>query len=390
MKEGHIGRSSCTYSTAVYILPPEAKPGIFIMSARTTNWTKKDQEFMRLALDLAEKGRGKTSPNPMVGAVVIKNGKIIAKGYHKKFGGPHAEAIAIKACKREAKGATLYTTLEPCCHFGKTPPCTDLIIQSGIKKVVCAAIDPNPMVNGKGLKYLTKQGIRVSLGLMEDEAKRLNQVHFKFMTSGLPFVVLKVAQSLDGRVIRYTEKDSGKNQDFDAILCEAGIFETQSVATLFKSSKSNKPRLILLGTKKQIENTTKKTPGKFYQRIIAVPTDGESIGFRNPNDLCTWKVKKTKNGEVDLLPLLKKAGKEGISSLLVDGGKELYTRLLKRELADKTWYFIAPRFKGKGEEPFGDLGIRKISKCVTIRDCEFKQLKQGLQVVGYINKTNKR
>jgi diaminohydroxyphosphoribosylaminopyrimidine deaminase/5-amino-6-(5-phosphoribosylamino)uracil reductase len=360
------------------------------MSARPTRWIKKDQEFMRLALDLAEKGRGRTSPNPMVGAVVVKNGKVLTKGYHKKFGGPHAEAIAIKACGKEAQGATLYTTLEPCCHFGKTPPCTDLIIKSGIKKVVCAAIDPNPMVNGKGLRCLTKQGVKVRLGLMEDDAKRLNQVHFKYMISGLPFVVLKVAQSLDGRMIRYNDwfkKSSGVNKDFDAILCDAGVFEAQSNTTLFESSKSNKLRLILLGTKKQIESIIKRIPRDFRQRAITVPTDGGLVGSKNPNGLCIWKVKKTKGGEIDLFSLLKKAGKEGISSLLVDGGKELFTRLLKRNLADKIWYFISPRFKLKGEEPFGDLGIRKISKCITLKDCEFRQLKEGLLVIGYIKKT---
>lgn len=363
------------------------------MSARPTRWTKKDQEFMGMALDLAEKGRGRTSPNPMVGAVVVKNGKVLAKGYHRKFGGPHAEAVAIKSCKKEALGATLYTTLEPCCHFGKTPPCTDLIIKSGIKKVMCATIDPNPMVNGKGLNHLIKKGIGVSLGLLENEAKRQNEIHFKFMTYGLPFVVLKVAQSLDGRMIRYADsfkKISGKNQDFDAILCDAGIFEVRSISALFEPAKSNKPRLILLGTKKQIENTIKKIPGKFYQRTVAVPTDGGSIGSRNPNGLCTWKVKKTKSGEVDLLPLLKKTGKEGISNLLVDGGKELYTSLLKRNLADKIWYSISPHFKLKGEESFGDLGIRKMSGCINLKGCEFRQLKEGLLVVGYINKTKKR
>jgi diaminohydroxyphosphoribosylaminopyrimidine deaminase/5-amino-6-(5-phosphoribosylamino)uracil reductase len=376
----------------VYILTPEAKTGDFFMMARTIRWNRKDQEFMRLALDLAEKGRGKTSPNPMVGAVVVKNRKVLTKGYHKKFGGPHAEAIAIKACGKEAQGATLYTTLEPCCHFGKTPPCTDLIIQSGIKKVVCAAIDPNPMVNGKGLRYLTKQGIKVSLGLMEDEAKRLNEVHFKFMTSGLPFVVLKVAQSLDGRMIRHADslkKSLGENQDSDAILCETGVFEARSIARLFKSSKSNNARLILLGTRNQIVAISKKMIKDLLQRTIAVPTDGDSNEIGNPNVLCAWKVKKTKSGEVDLLSLLKKAGKEGISSLLVEGGKELLTGLLKRNLADKIWYLISPHFKGEGEDPFGDLGIKKISDCINLEDCEFRQLKEGILITGYINKTNK-
>jgi len=141
------------------------------MNSHRTRWTERDRQLMQLALKLAEKGKGKTSPNPMVGAVVVKKGQVLAKGYHRRFGGPHAEAVAIKACGEKARGATLYTTLEPCCHFGKTPPCTDLIIQSGVNKVVCAAIDPNPRVNGKGLRQLTRKGVQVRLGLWVRRAR---------------------------------------------------------------------------------------------------------------------------------------------------------------------------------------------------------------------------
>ena len=146
------------------------------MVVRQAGHSEKDQEFMRLALKLAERGRGKTSPNPMVGALVVKRGKILAKGYHRKFGGPHAEAVAIKACGKETRGATLYITLEPCCFFGKTPPYTDLIVQSGLRIVVCGALDPNPRVNGKGVSALRRKGIRVNVGIMKEQARRLNEV----------------------------------------------------------------------------------------------------------------------------------------------------------------------------------------------------------------------
>ena len=160
----------------------------------------RDEKFIQLALQLAEKGRGTTSPNPMVGAVVVKGNRILAQGYHQKFGGPHAEAVAIHAGGDKAKSATLYVNLEPCCHYGKTPPCTDLIIRSGIKRVVCSTIDPNPQVNGKGIERLRKAGIDISVGILEPEAKRLNEVYFEYITTKLPFVVLKVMATLDGKI----------------------------------------------------------------------------------------------------------------------------------------------------------------------------------------------
>ena len=351
---------------------------------------------MQLALKLAEKGKGRTSPNPMVGAVVVKKGEILAAGYHRRFGGPHAEAIAIKACGEKAKGATLYTTLEPCCHFGKTPPCTDLVTRSGINKVVCAAMDPNPRVNGKGLRQLARNGIQVSLGLLEEESKRLNEVHFKYMTTGLPFVVLKVVQSLDGRILRKDKSSRRrsktdvsrllplKDQPVDAVLCDADAWSAHSTLTLSGSTNSRRPRLILLGTRNQIGNVTKALPEDIRERTIVVSADNRKAGIRTPENLTTWTIRRTRDGNVDLVSLLKKAGREGISSLLVDGGTELSTALLKQNLVDKIWYFISPEILAKGEEPFGDLGVRKISQCRIVKNCEFKRSKDGILAVGYI------
>lgn len=376
-------------------------PGIFVMNFHRIRWTKKDREFMQSALKLAAKGRGKTSPNPMVGALVVKNGQVLAKGYHRKFGGPHAEAIAIKACSKEARGATLYTTLEPCCHFGKTPPCTELIIQSGVKKVVCAAIDPNPRVNGKGLKLLAKNGIRVSLGLLEDQARKLNEVHFKYMTTGLPFVVLRVAQSLDGIVLQEERSSHDKpkksflgsltsmDQVIDAVLCEADASKDHPAAALLGSAYSGKTKLMLLGTGRQIGRTVRALPEEIRQRTVAVPTDNGTGKAQTPTGVVKWKVRRYGNGRVDLFSLLKKAGKEGISGLLVNGGIELSTGLLKRNLVDKIWYLISPDILFRGEEPFGDLGSKKISRCKIVKQCEFHRSPQGILAVGYTNSPDK-
>jgi diaminohydroxyphosphoribosylaminopyrimidine deaminase/5-amino-6-(5-phosphoribosylamino)uracil reductase len=372
------------------------------MNARRTRWTEKDWQFMRLALKLAQKGKGKTSPNPMVGALVVKKGRLLAKGYHRRFGGPHAEAIAISACGQEAKGATLYTTLEPCCHFGKTPPCTDLIIESGIKKVVCATIDPNPRVDGKGLRQLVKKDVQVRLGLLEEESKRLNEAHFKYMTTGLPFVVLKVAQSLDGRILRQDESSrrrpktdgtrlvSLKDQSFDAVLFDADGWDAHSDMSLLASTNSRQPKLILLGAGRQTTSAVKELPENVRNRTIVVNTSRSTSANRTPKGLTTWAVGKTKDGKVDPVSLLKKAGREGVSSLLVYGGPELSTALLKRNLVDKIWYFISPQILAKGDEPFGDLGIRRISQCKIVKDCEFKLCKDGILAVGYLTQVFNR
>jgi len=362
---------------------------------RQNDKVTKDERFMHQALRLAEKGKGKTSPNPMVGAVVVKGDRISAKGFHRKFGGPHAEAVAFGACGNKAKGATLYTNLEPCCHFGKTPPCTDLIIKSGIKRVVCATVDPNPQVNGKGIRRLKKDGIKVSLGILEKEARKLNEVYFKYITTRLPFVVLKVVQTLDGRIIHQTESSKSKGSGIssqliqskkpweDAVLCEANATEIDYLKTFIESTDSAKSEVILIGTWQEIWSKLKRIGKDTHKNIIIVPTDLE-IGERKEQDkLRMWRIKKRRNREIDLISLLKKAGEEGITSLLVEGGTDVTTQLLKQKLVDKIWYFISPDISGKGEEPFGDLKIRRISDSVILKNCEYKQSKDGLLVVGY-------
>jgi diaminohydroxyphosphoribosylaminopyrimidine deaminase/5-amino-6-(5-phosphoribosylamino)uracil reductase len=352
-----------------------------------------DEKFMRLAFQLAEKGRGKTSPNPMVGAVVVKRGRILAKGHHKKCGGPHGEAVALKVCKENAKGAILYINLEPCCHFGKTPPCTDLIIKSGIRKVVCATLDPNPQVNGKGLGCLIKSGINVSLGVLEKEARRLNEVYFKYIATGRPLVILAVTQSLDGRVLRQTESSGAKvsrtvtgfpqsnHRLVDAMLCDADAADADPGGLSARPANSGRPKLILDGTRRKISEKLRKMGKDAEKSIIIVPTD--SIGKTTRTELTSWTLKRRNNGEIDTRSLLKKAGEEGITSLLVNGGTHTATSLLKRGLVDKIWYFISPTVSGKGEEPFGDLKIRKISDAITLKDCQFSQSRDGLLVVGY-------
>ena len=169
-----------------------------------------DQDYMRQALLLASKGLGKTSPNPMVGAIIVNDGKIIGRGYHHKFGGKHAEVNAIESAEESLDGATLYVTLEPCCHHGKTPPCTDAVIQNKLGRVVIGTLDPNPRVNSRSVELLSKHGIETTVGVLEEECRSLNEAHFKYMITGLPLVTVKFAQTLDGRIA--TTTGSSQNQ----------------------------------------------------------------------------------------------------------------------------------------------------------------------------------
>ena len=165
-----------------------------------------DEHYMKTALDIAEFGCGFVNPNPMVGAVIVKNGEIIGKGFHEKYGEAHAERNAIANCSSSPKGAAIYVTLEPCCHFGKTPPCTDAIIESGISKAVVGALDPNPLVSGKGVEKLRQNGIETVTGVLEKECRELNEVFFHYITTNTPYVVMKYAMTMDGKTAAYTGK----------------------------------------------------------------------------------------------------------------------------------------------------------------------------------------
>jgi len=350
---------------------------------------------MKLTINLAKKGMGKTSPNPLVGAVVVKNDRIIGKGYHKKYGEPHAEVNALKACKDKAKDATLYVNLEPCCHYGKkTPPCTDMIKKSGIRKVVCATLDPNPQVNGKGIRILRKTGVEVDLGILEEEAKKLNEVYLKFITTGLPFVILKIAQTLDGKIATklgdskwITQEDSRRfvhsiRSWVDAVLVGANTVRRDNPELTIHDAKGENPLRIILDSSGKISNQTRIIKeNKNGKTILATTNQKIREKFKEKAEI--WKLKKHKDGKVDLADLLRKAGENQISSLLVEGGSKIFTSFLKEKLVDKIYYFLSPKILGKGLDSFGDLGIKKISDSITLRDCEIKKFKNDLLIIGY-------
>jgi len=387
MKEGKmVGRSKRSIlQNKSLSKSPRRKFGFFYMT---------QEEYMRLTIKLAKKGMGKTSPNPLVGAVVVKNDQIISKGYHKRFGEPHAETNALTACKDKAENATLYVNLEPCCHYGKTPPCTDIIIKSGIRKVVCATLDPNPQVNGKGIRILKRAGVEVDLGILEGEAKKLNEVYLKFITTRLPFVMLKIAQTLDGRIATkpgdskwITQEDSrhfvhSLRSWVDAVLVGANTVRKDDPELTIHDARGENPIRIILDSSGKISSNSKLIKeNQNGKTILATTNEKIKNKFRGKAEI--WKIKKSKDGKVDLVQLLRRAGENQISSLLVEGGSQIFTSFLKEKLVDKIYYFLSPKILGKGIDSFGDLGIKKISDSIMLRDCEIKRFKNDLLVIGY-------
>ncbi len=356
--------------------------------------TLDDNYFMREAIRLARKGIGKTSPNPVVGAVIVRNGKIIGRGYHRKYGDWHAEINAIKDANSNVKGATAYITLEPCSHYGKTPPCVDTLIKERIGRVVVGTLDPNPSVNSKGIKTLKSKGMKIDVGILEDECRELNEHYFKFIKSGTPYVTVKYAQTLDGRIATKTGNSQWISSEAlrkyvhrlravnDCIMVGVGTVIADDPQLNVRYVRGNNPLRVVVDSKLRIpiksfvlkDNnshlttiaTTSKAPSR---KVTAVKGLGAEV----------LVVKKDKKGRVSLRELLRGLGKRGITSVMVEGGSEIVTSLLRANLVDKIIILTAPKIMGKGLEAIGDLGVCKIKD--TIKFSSFKTMRKGDDLV---------
>ena len=319
--------------------------------------TLDDIYYMRIAIRLARKGMGKTSPNPMVGAVIVANGKIIGQGYHKKCGDHHAEINAINSAKKNIKGSTFYITLEPCSHYGRTPPCVDTLIQLSPERVVVGSLDPNPEVNGKGVKILRSKGIKVDVGICESECMQLNEHYFKFIKTGMPYITVKYAQTLDGRIAtksgdsqwisseasrRYVHRLRSINQ---GIMVGVGTVAADNPQLTVRHVKGKNPIRIIVDSKLRIPiKSSVLTDTNAHLTIIATTSAAPATKMAAVKKLGVevWVVKKERDGRVSLRDLLKKLGKREIMSVLVEGGSEIITSLLKVGLVDKMIIPIAP------------------------------------------------
>ncbi|SYZ73536.1 Riboflavin biosynthesis protein RibD (Includes: Diaminohydroxyphosphoribosylaminopyrimidine deaminase; 5-amino-6-(5-phosphoribosylamino)uracil reductase) [Candidatus Zixiibacteriota bacterium] len=349
--------------------------------------------YMKLALSLAKRGRGKTSPNPMVGAVVVKEGRIVGEGYHRRAGTAHAEVLALKEAGGRARGGDLYVNLEPCCHYGRTRPCTDAIIEAGIKRVIYAITDPNPLVDGKGAKILNSNGIKTERGLLENDASHLNEIYLKYIATGRPFVVLKTAQSLDGRIATLTGDSkwiSGPEAlkfahrlraECDAVAVGSGTVRADNPQLTVRLVKGKNPYRIILTEHPDISNHFNIFKNNDDAKTI-VATSQEAAGKIGKKNLIVWTIRKNKKGLV-LKDFLEVAGQFGIQSLLIEGGSRLATSFLKEGLVDKHHLMIAPLLIGKGLEGIGDLHIRRLTEAVKYREYKFERCGKDMLFTGY-------
>lgn len=355
--------------------------------------------FMLTALQEARKGMGRTSPNPMVGAVLVKNNKIISRAYHHKAGEPHAEVLAIKKAGKKAKGSTLYINLEPCCHYGKTPPCANAIIKAWIKTVHIAMLDPNPKVAGKGKKELEKAGIKVVVGEEKQEALLLNEIFVKYITSHKPFVAAKWAMSLDGKTATRAGKSkwiSGVEsrllvhklrRQYDAILA--------GVNTVLKDDPRLTARLHGVHSRQPVRivvDSAGKTPVsakifKAHGKVIIAATKKLSKNKKQKYQERGAEViiTKSNNDKVNLKELMKKLGKMEISSVLIEGGGEITASAWEQNLLDKIYAFIGNKLIGGGDAktPLGGKGIANMAQAKPLKIHEIKQLGSDLLVVAY-------
>ncbi len=359
-----------------------------------------DKFYMKLTLRLARKGLGTTSPNPMVGAVIVKKGRIIGSGYHKRAGLGHAEIEALKSARTNARGATLYVNLEPCDHFGRTPPCTDAIIKSGIKKVVAAMKDPSPLNNGRGFRRLQMAGIAVKRGVLEDEAKELNEVFIKYTTKKMPFVIVKVAQSIDGKIAantgdskwisspqsrRYVHQLRGR---VDAIMIGANtVMKDNPLLTVRNQAKILKqPVKIIVDSGLRIPINAKIFSGESPAKVIIATTKkAPKIKIPKLKKIgAEILILKDKNGKIDLRQLMKELAKRAITSVLVEGGGTLIGSLVDAKLIDKYLFFISPKIIG-GKDAITSVegsGVDKISQAASLKNIKYKKFDKDLLIEG--------
>src|SRR6056297_223853 len=360
-----------------------------------------DQFYMRIALDLAENGRGYTSPNPMVGAVAVKDGTIIGKGWHEVLGGPHAEVNALDHAGEKAAGATLYVTLEPCHHYGRTPPCTERILAAGIRRVVIAAADPNPKVTGGGADYLKSQGLDITIGVCEEAALEQNEAFFKFIRTGRPFVFLKCAATLDGRIATRTGDSKWvtgpASRQYvhelrhwaDGIMVGVGTVKADnpSLTTRLDDKKGVDPHRIILDTRLSIPEDAK---------VLQIESASDTlIIFHQPDDpekpgrLAEKGVKliqaPLKGDWIDISAVMDILGHRNITSLLTEGGSQIMGSAVRSGVADKIYFFYAPKILGgdDGMPVCSGIGPATMAGSIPIDDIRVKRFDGDVMISGY-------
>lgn len=366
---------------------------------------------MNIALQLAKKGKGKVNPNPLVGAIIVRDGVILGRGYHKEYGKAHAEVNAFLDAKEDITGATMYVTLEPCSHYGKTPPCVERIIENKISRVVIGMIDPNPLVAGRGIEKLKKSGITVTVGVLEEECRKLNEVFIKYITKNEPFVVLKTAMSLDGKIAtsrgesKWITGEKARNEvhnlrnELEAIMVgvDTVIIDNPELTCRLENGR-NPIRIIVDSTLKIPLNSKVLKNQDEAKTIVATKKEAieekvkklEALGVTvlKISDDKEYENNNIRNKKVNLNNLMKELGKLNIDGVLLEGGATLNYSALQEGIVDKIQVYIAPKIIGglNSKGPVGGTGIEFLKDAFKINDLTSKFIGEDILIEGYIER----
>ncbi len=358
-----------------------------------------DSDYMRLALQLAQKGCGWVSPNPMVGCVIVKNGEIIGQGWHEKYGQPHAERNALSSCRESPEGAVMYVTLEPCCHYGKQPPCTEAILGSGIKKVFVGSSDPNPLVAGKGIQILREHGVEVTEHILKEECDRLNEVFFHYIRTRRPFVVMKYAMTMDGKIAAYTGASKWitgeparnhvhrQRHRYRAIMAGVGTILSDDPMLTCRIDNGRNPIRIVCDTNlrtpitAQVVRTAKQIP-----TIIAVchADRDKTSAFEEAG--CQIIHLGEEGGHVDLRQLMEELGQREIDSVLLEGGGTLNWSALQSGIVQKVQAYLAPKLFGgqTAKTPVGGTGVPAPADAFSLKNSSVTRLGEDFLIEGEV------
>ncbi|WP_291634197.1 bifunctional diaminohydroxyphosphoribosylaminopyrimidine deaminase/5-amino-6-(5-phosphoribosylamino)uracil reductase RibD [Clostridium sp.] len=363
-----------------------------------------DNHYMRRALELSKKASGFVNPNPMVGAVIVKDNRIIGEGYHEYFGGPHAEVNAFANAACDVEGATMYVTLEPCSHYGKTPPCADAIVRNKISKVVIGMIDPNPLVAGRGIEILRNNGIEVITGILDSEIKKANEIFVKYITQKLPFCIMKTAMTMDGKIATATGDSKWISNEKSRLYVHelrhmvTGIMvgigtvlkDDPTLTTRREGIVSLNPIRIIIDSSAKIPLESKVLKCDEKTKTIIVTTEFaresklEAIRQTGAEVIVTI----SKNNRVDLKYLMSVLGDRGIDSILLEGGSTLNYSAIEEGIVDKVITFISPKIFGgtSGKTPVGGVGIKHVKDSIKLCDTQVTRFDEDFMIEGYVKK----
>lgn len=372
------------------------------MNRKNGDFLSYDEKYMRLAMQLAGNAIGRTSPNPLVGAVIVKDNRVVGCGWHRKAGTPHAEVHALNQAGELAQGADVYVTLEPCAHYGKTPPCAKALVEAKVKNVYGGLLDVNPKVAGKGFKILEDAGIHVEYGFLQDELRKQNEVFFKWIEHKKPFIVLKAAMTLDGKIAtaigqskwitNETSRAYGyKLRDiYDGIMVGINtVIEDNPMLTARVDGGKN-PIRIVVDSSLKIDINANVVQDKSAKTIVATTdkADKDKILKLQAQDVDVIVVDKDEKDKVDIEKLLDILGQQNICSILVEGGATLSGSFVARKLVDKVYFFIAPKIVGgkEAKTPVAGTGILNLQEALALKDIQIEKLEEDILIIGRVDK----